>query len=290
MVATSSNRVFRRYVALELAKLRREAGFKREEVAARLDCSLGHVTHLETMYSLPKPPEVHMLLPMYGAGERIEDFIKLVDAARRGKDWWATLPGVPKWLELLLGMEAAATTMHSYDTMLVRGLFQTPAYAESVIRAGEPHLSDTEVKQSLQLRLVRQDVLDRQSNRPMVWSVLDEAVLRRNHAQPEVWREQLEQLIRLSERPNVVIQVLPFTSPGPHPGMDGTFTVLTFPPELVGDPGVAYTESRIKGTYYEDAAEIAEYRDTWSRLQLLALSTDESRDMLARRAEEIDTP
>jgi Domain of unknown function (DUF5753)/Helix-turn-helix domain len=290
VVTQGPAKIFKRYVALELTRLRKEAGFKREEVATHLGCSLSHVTHLETLWSLPKPPEVRSLLAFYGEPERVEDFLTLVEAARRGRDWWVDLPGVPKWLDLLLGMEAAAATINSYDTMLVRGLFQTPAYAESVIRAGEPHLSDAEVDQSVKLRLVRQDVLERRPDPPTVWSILDEAVLHRHHPQPEVMREQLEQLVRLSARPNVVIQVLPLTAPTPHLGMDGTFTVLTFAPELVGDPGVAYTESRIKGTYYEDAAEIAEYRNIWNRVQLLALTPEDSRALLARRAKEITTP
>jgi transcriptional regulator with XRE-family HTH domain len=290
VVTPGPAKIFKRYVALELARLRKDAGFKREEVATHLGCSLGHVTQLETMWALPKPPEIRSLLPFYGEPDRVEDFLKLADAARRGKDWWVEFPGVPKWLDLLLGMEAAATTINSYDTMLIAGLFQTPAYAESVIRAGEPHLSDTEVEQRLKLRLVRQDVLERRPDPPTVWSILDEAVLARHHPKPAVMREQLEQLVRLSARPNVVIQVLPFSAPTPHLGMDGTFTVLTFAPELVGDPGVAYTESRIKGTYYEDAAEIARYQDTWNWVQLLALSPDESRAALARRAQELDVP
>ena len=228
-----------------------------------------------------------MLLALYGVGERTDAFLALVDAARKGKDWWADFPGVPQWLDLLLGMEAAAVTINSYDTMLVPGLLQTPAYAEAVIRAVEPNLPDEEVQQRIDLRLVRQDVLTRQPDPPAVWCVLDESVLHRKASNPAVLVEQLKHLVKLSKLPNVHIQVLPFDAVGLHAGMDGSFTVLTFGPELVGDPGVAYTESRISGTYYEDAADILSYRDTWSLVQLQALNPEESRAMLVRRAEEI---
>jgi transcriptional regulator with XRE-family HTH domain len=279
--------VFKRYVALELLKLRDAANLRREEVAEHLGCSLGHVRHLETLHTLPKPPEVRVLLALYGVGERTDAFLALVDAARKGKDWWVDFPGVPQWLDLLLGMEAAAVTINSYDTMSVPGLFQTPAYAEAVIRAVEPNLPDDEVQQRIDLRLVRQDVLTRQPDPPAVWRVVDESVLHRKASNPAVLVEQLKHLVKLSKLPNVHIQVLPFDAVGLHAGMDGSFTVLTFGPELVGDPGVAYTESRISGTYYENAADILRYRDTWSLVQLQALNPEESRAMLVRRAEEI---
>lgn len=50
---------------------------------------------------------------------------------------------------------------------------------------------------------------------------------------------------------------------------------------------MAYTETRISGTYHEDAAAITRYRDTWSRVQLLAETPEQSRAILAQRAEEI---
>jgi hypothetical protein len=194
---------------------------------------------------------------------------------------------VPQWLDLLLGMEAAAVAIHSYDAMVVPGLFQTPRYTEVLIRAMEPALPDDEVQPRIDLRMQRQDVLVRRPDPPAVWCVLDEAVLHRCPGKADVLREQLDHLVTLAGLPNVHLQVLPFSGEGLHPGMDGTFTVLTFGPELPGDPGVAYTQTRISGTYHEDAAELARYRDTWSLVQLGALSPEESRAVLARRAEEI---
>lgn len=286
MVSASSPTVLKRHVALQLRALREAAGLKREQVAEHLGRTTGHVRHLETMVSLPGQLEIRALLDLYGVPERAESFLSLVTAARRGKDWWTEFPGVPTWLELLLGMEAAAATIHCYDAMVVRGLFQTPAYCRAVIRGGEPDLSDDEVHQRVELRMARQDVLNRPEP-PQVWCVLDESVLHRQAEEPDVLPEQLEHLIKLAELPNVHIQVLARGAIGLHPGINGTFSVMGFGPELVGDPGVAYTETRINGTYHENAAAILRYRDTWSRLQLLAEKPDRSRAILAQRVEEI---
>jgi hypothetical protein len=45
---------------------------------------------------------------------------------------------------------------------------------------------------------------------------------------PEVMREQLLRLEELDARPNISIQIVPFTA-GAHPGMKGAFTIFEFP-------------------------------------------------------------
>ncbi|MGH3944143.1 MAG: helix-turn-helix domain-containing protein [Pseudonocardiaceae bacterium] len=279
--------MLRRYIALELRRLREAVGFKREQVAERLRCVVSHVSHLETMRNLPKGPELEVLLNFYGAGERIPAFLDLVDAARKGRDWWIPFKDTaPEWLDLYLAMESSAVQIDSYDSMIVPGLFQTPAYAKAVIRAGEPELADAEFARRVELRMTRQDVLTRQPDPPIVWSVLDESVLRRPAGEPQVLVEQLEHLVKLLDLPTLTIQLLPLDV-GVHAGIDGTFMILTFPPELEGDPGIAYTEAPTRGTYYEDRAEIMTYRNTLRRVQIHARTPEETRTLLVRRIEEL---
>lgn len=286
MVATASPTVLKRYVALELRKLREGAGITRAQSAEHLHCVVSAITHLEIMRNLPRPLELRALLELYGVPERTDDFQQLVTAARKGKDWWEPFgDAAPKWLDLLLGMEASAAQIDSYDAMTIPGLFQTHRYARALVRSGEPELPDADVEARVELRLARQQVLTREPEPPTVWTVLDESALLRTTGDEKVMREQMTQLLKLGDLPNVTIQVLPLAA-GMHPGMNGTFMVLTFPPELAGDPGVAYTESRIGGIYYEDAAEIMRYRDTMTRVQLTARSPEESREVIARHSKE----
>ncbi|MEO7195484.1 MAG: helix-turn-helix transcriptional regulator [Pseudonocardiaceae bacterium] len=287
MVASSSPTVLKRYVALELRRLRETAGFKREQVAERLRCALSHISHLETMRNLPKAAELEVLLGFYGVAERTAPFQDLVDAARRGRDWWLPFKSAtPEWFDLYLGMESSAAQIDSYDSMVVPGLFQTPAYAKAVIRAGEPELADAELARRIELRMARQDVLTRQPDPPAVWSVLDQSVLHRPAGEPQVLVEQLEHLVKLLDLPALTVQVLPLEA-GVHAGIEGTFMILAFPPELVGDPGIAYVEPRIGGTYYEDPAEIMIYRNTLRRIQIHARTPQETRTLLVRRIEEL---
>jgi transcriptional regulator with XRE-family HTH domain len=279
--------LLRLHIAQSLLKLREAAGLERKEIVELLGCSLGHVRHLETMVSLPKPLEVRALLERYGVPDRVPSFLGLVKAAGEGRDWWEDFPGRPSWLELLLSGESAAAGIDSWDTIAVTGLFHTPAYAEDIIRTGEPELPDDEVRHRIELRMARQDALTRQPNPPRVRCVMDEAVLHHMTADPSVLAEQLVHLVKLSELPNVTIQVARFNSGAWLHGVSGTFTVLTLGPEFVDDPGFVYTESAVSGDYIRDQAEIEYCRTTFDRVQRKACSPEESRAILAQRAEEI---
>lgn len=286
MVAPSPT-VLKRYVGLELRRLRESAGFKRDQVAERAGCATSHITHLEVARNLPKVPELELLLRHYGAAKRIPAFLELLDAARTGQDWWEPYVGAaPTWFELFLGLEASAERISSYDALIIPGLFQTPDYAEHIVRTDDPELTSAEVGLRVELRMARQDVLGRQPDPPIVVTVLDESVLYRPAVDEMVLAEQLNHLLKLAESPTISVRVLPLAA-GVHAGISGTFMLLTFPAMLENDPGVAYTEDRIRGTYYDDPAEIARYRATLTRVQDLAYSAEESRTVILHRVEDL---
>jgi transcriptional regulator with XRE-family HTH domain len=287
-VVAPSPTVLKRYVAIELRRLRESAGFKRDEVARRAGCATSHITHLEVARNLPKQPELELLLRHYGAASRIPAFVELLDAARTGRDWWVSFAGAaPSWFDLFLGLESISEKIASYDALVIPALFQTAGYAEHVIRTAEPDLTADEVAQRVELVMARQDVLTRQPDPPTVSAVLDESVLYRPAGDEIVLAEQLTHLLKLVERPNVTIRVLPFAA-GMHAGMSGTFVLLSFPAMLENDPGVAYTEDRIRGTYHDDADDIARYRATLNRLQEQAYSGPVSRAALLHRVEDLN--
>ncbi len=286
MIAPSPT-VLKRYVGLELRRLRESAGFKRDQVAERAGCATSHITHLEVARNLPKVPELELLLRHYGAAKRIPAFLELLDAARTGQDWWTPYVGTaPSWFELFLGLEASAERISSYDALIIPGLFQTPDYAEHIMRTGDPELTSAEIGRRVELRMARQDVLGRQPDPPIVESVLDESVLYRPAVDELVLAEQLNHLLKLAESPTISVRVLPLSA-GVHAGVCGTFMMLTFPAILENDPGVAYTEDRIKGTYYDDPEEIARYRATLTLLQAQAYSSEESRTVILRRVDDL---
>jgi hypothetical protein len=109
--------------------------------------------------------------------------------------------------------------------------------------------------------------------------VIDEAVIRRRVGGADVMRQQLLHIVEVAERPNVDVQVVPFTE-GAYAG-DSSFVVLSF----AGEDDVVYLETMAGNIYPE--SEIAYYKDTFGRIQQDALSKDRSVDLMRKAAEEL---
>ena len=280
-VVASSPTALKRWIAIEMRRLREAAGLDRPTAADRIGKANTVVAHIETGRNLPAPSDVEVLLNLYGVPERVPFFRDLIRTAKRGKDWWIGFTdAVPEWFELYLGLESAAARISSYNVQWVPSLFQTREYAEAIHRAGERRFTEKEIAARVEVRMGRQAVLDRTDDPPFIWCVLDEAALHRAVGGLDVMRAQLKHLLDLADRPNVDLQVLAAES-GAHAGAEGTFTILEYPPEFGGDPGTAYVETRQQGVYYEQPAQVIDYRRVFERLQMQAERADRSRDLIA---------
>ncbi len=278
--------LFKRMIALSLRKWRLEAGLPQKEAAARLDRTVQHISNLESG-QLPTAADLELLLGLYGKADRIPFMRELLSAARKAKTWWTAMSGaVPKWFDLFLGLESGAAELFSFDTVVVPGLLQTREYATAVLR-GNTDLTDEQIHQGVELRLGRQQILDRDREPLHFWTVLDESVLYRRRGNAATMRAQLKHLLEMSERPRIDIQVLPFDA-GSTPAQDGgNFVVMTFPPEMEGDPGLVYLELLTGGQYVESPDEVAEYRRALTRLHALAADQKTSRGILERAMKEV---
>ena len=89
---------------------------------------------------------------------------------------------------------------------------------------------------------------------------------------------QLDHLIELTKIRNVTIQVIPYNV-GAHPAMDSTFTILEFG-DLV--PSVVYVEGLVGWIYVERPQDIARYERVFDHLCNIALSPQESIELIAK--------
>lgn len=279
--------MFKRTIALSLKKWRLEAKLPQKDAAKRLDRTVQHISNLE-FGQLPTAADLELLLGLYGKADRIPFMRELLSAARKAKNWWTALSGVtPRWFDLYLGLESGAAEIRSFDAVVVPGLLQTREYAKAVLRGNHPDLSDEQVEQAVELRLGRQQVLDRAEESVRVWTVLDESVLYRRRGDAKTMRDQLKHLLEMSKRPRVDIQVLPFDA-GASPAQDGgSFIVMTFPTEMENDPGLVYMELVTGGHYFEKPEEIAEYQRVLTRLHALAADQKASRGIIERAMKEV---
>src|SRR6266540_3780358 len=168
--------------------------------------------------------------------------------------WWQRDGDIlPSWFQTYLGLEEAAALIRTYEVQFVPGLLQTEDYARAVITHGNPAAPAEEIERRVSLRMKRQQLLTRSDAPPQLWAVVDEGALRRRMGSPAVMGAQLERLIKVSELPNVTLQVLPFHA-GAHAAEAGAFTILRFPePDL---PDVVYIE-QLTGALYLDKRDDA---------------------------------
>src|SRR5690606_41793344 len=132
---------------------------------------------------------------------------------------------------------------------LVRpGLLRTVDESWAGIRAARRLPAPEDAGGRISARKIRQSLLDR-PDAPRLQGVFDEAVLHRPIGGEKVMREQLEALVTAATtRPTVSIQVLPYTAQE-HAGLDGRFTILSFPDPA--DPDIAYVEGTMGDVYLE---------------------------------------
>lgn len=284
---SGSPALFKRTIALSLQRWRKEVGLAQRDAAKRLDRTPQHISNLESGERLPSAADLELLLALYEKADRIPFMRELLAAARRARNWWTALSGaVPKWFDLYLGLESGASELSSFDTMLVPGLLQTPNYAEAVIR-GNPDLTEAQVKQHVELRVGRQQILTRDEDPVHLWTVLDESVLYRIRGDAITMHEQLNFLLEMSERPRIDIQVLPYDAGSTPAQQGGTFTLMTFPPAMDHDNGLVYHESLTGGRYIEEPNEIAEYQRALTRLHALAADQKKSREIIKIAMKEV---
>jgi transcriptional regulator with XRE-family HTH domain len=262
-------------LAESLRRYRERADLTIEEAAGQLKprshrWSRSKVQRIETRSYAPQPAEVEHLADVYDVPTA--EAAALVQMAReaRQKGWWQTSP-IPKPAQTLVGLEQAATTVRQFELALVPGLLQTSDYARALVAAIEPTTPPEVLENVVAARMTRQQVLIRPE--PLEFQViLSEAVLRCPVGSRRGWRSQLERLAETTAEPSLTIQVLPFGA-GPHPGMEGSFTILTLP-DLPSD--VAYLEGPPGSIYLESQDDVRRCTMRFAMLSSLALSPTDS--------------
>ncbi|WP_433335203.1 helix-turn-helix domain-containing protein [Spirillospora sp. CA-294931] len=267
-----------RRLARELRRLREAQGLTLQEVADRLDWSRATVSRLETGQTRPRPADIAQILDLYGMPSPERDaYINLArEAGQRG--WWTAYVDV--FTGSYVALEDEASHIRTWDPQLVHGLLQTEPYSRSVITAGRMLPGREEIERRIAARTARQALLSR-AEAPQLHVIFDEAVLYRPIGGPGVMSAQLTALAEAASREKVTVQVLPYAA-GEHAGLDGRFTILSFPDPA--DPDIAYVEGTMGDVYLESIEAIAKHRTRFDKIAAAALSPEDSAHLITEAA------
>ena len=248
--------------AAELQAARAKADLSRDELAAQINYSpslVGMVESTRRVPSLDFAQRCDEALGTAGTFARLHAHLRMAP--------------FPSWFRPFAQHEAEATSLRTFQLVLVPGLLQTGEYARALLstRVGA---SEDEVEQAVTARLERQVILDR-DDPPLLWVLVDEEALRRPIGGRDVMRAQVEHLIEMAGRPNVVIQVIP-VDVGAHQGLAGAFVIADF----ASAPSIVYLETALTGLVVERPEDVAAVTLTYDTLRSEALPRAASLELL----------
>lgn len=229
----------------------------------------------------------------YGAYERAERIppIQFLKDADRGLDARGALVACvemmeeekypPKFVDWVR-LERLSRVIGAYETMLVPGLLQTPAYAKALYEVRVPAYTDEEIERHVEARLERQAVLTRNPP-PRVGLVVEESVLERPIGGGEVFKGQLGHLLECVRTMNhLTLQVMP-TRRHTHAGLNG-------PMQLMGTEegrSLVYVDGQGTTTLISQPLQVNDLFDLFGVLRAQALNPWESVELIERKMEQL---
>lgn len=285
----------RRELGSALRRIRDERGMTIAEVTAAMQLrygssfSVAKLSRMETARRAVIPRDVHDLCAIYEVSdEERERLVELAVEAHKGE--LSLRSNQERDYLWFVTLEKIASEIREYTAMYIPGLLQTPGYARAVedLQVMSPAYYNPQVEPGnilkhannrVTVRLDRQEILV-QEEPVRLHVVIDESAIRRRLPDPEIMEGQLDHLVRMSKRPNIRIQIMPFEA-GLYPGAESTnWSILDFPDGNEQPARTVYLEAATGVQITERDTEVARMMAAFETLAQMALDPSASRDLL----------
>ncbi|MFJ4961290.1 Scr1 family TA system antitoxin-like transcriptional regulator [Streptomyces sp. NPDC088729] len=252
----------------ELRLRRIAAELTQEALGEMVVCSSTLISHYEAGRRLPSPEDAQRIDRSLGTDGFFARWLEDLDS--KYADHFAAVAE----------LETQATLIQQFALSLVPGLLQTDGYARALFQAYRPNHRRDEVDKDVVIRTERARILDGPLC-PVLWTMVDEAVLRRRVGGPQVMAQQLNKIADLAEAGRLRLHVLPF-GVGAHSLQESLLTLLSF----ADSAPVAYVEGFQTGNLMDDPRSVASSRTAYDLALSDALSHQESLALVRSAAEE----
>jgi hypothetical protein len=212
---------------------------------------------------------------------QVEELIRALRAPdQRGAGRAETTDSGPSNINRLADLDAAAQKIRVWDSTVIPGNLQTPAYSEMVIRAAHPRMPDLEVRRRVLRKEMRTEAFLRRTfdeNLVAAWFVIGERAIVRCVSSgngTQVHAEQLWHLNRLSAHEKIVIQVLPDSKI--VPALADQFTLYG----LDDEHRVGYVETIMGAWYSTRPDDVARLHGTFSDIAGGSMSPIRTREFI----------
>lgn len=278
---TEKSTVRTREMGIELKTQREAKHLSLREVARRAHWSASKVSGWENGRRI-SPVDAAIYLAHCGtdAPERS----RLLELTRPPSELYWVRPYYDKLVDpmkSLIIQENLATKVISNSPTALPGMLQTEDYVRTIYEMSGRYTTDR-LQLLIQARLDRQRLLQRRNPPHCVYFVY-EHTLRSILRDPALMHEQLQYLVLATNLPHCTIRVVPASAP-PYHLIGSRFTIMEFDDH----PPVAYEETFAAGLFIDERVAVEAFYVLRTRLEQIALSERESRDLLVRLAEEFD--
>lgn len=253
-----------------LREQREAAGLTQQQLAEAAVMTRTHIAHIEAGRRVPSREDARRLDNVLNTGNVLSRFLPQEEAA------------VADYFEAARLLEQQAVMIREFALSFVPGILQTERYARAVLNTSFPPVREEECDRLVVTRLERAKILDDPVT-PVVWAVLDEAVLRRHIGGPRVMAEQIMHMVRLAETGRVRVHVMPFDV-GFHPLLESMLTLMNFEDQ----PPVAYGEGSQMGKLHDSPSVVRTLEGRYALALGDALPLKESLALLRATAKDYE--
>lgn len=268
----------------ELRKLREAAGKTAREAAGLLSTDQAKISHIEAGRLGVSEERIRRLAVFYSCDDAaLIDALCVIARESRGQGWWDAYRGTlsPGFLDVA-ELEHHATYLRALQPMTLPGVFQTEDYTRALYGGHIPPLPANEVDVRVEFRLKRRQLFEREVA-PSFTVVIHEAALRMRIGGRVVAREQLGHLLEVSERPAVVLKVIPFTSEEFVEATQPVFYAGGVVPQL----DTVQVDSAVGGVFLGMGAQTKRYATLLDLAERAALEAGSSRELIHDIAKEM---
>ncbi|MFD4728746.1 helix-turn-helix domain-containing protein [Streptomyces seoulensis] len=248
-----------------LKRLRVQAGVDRAELGRRTGYSAATITSYEVGRRIPNEKFIVRADEVLDAGGMLVDFIEDMEKAQ-----------YPAFFQDAARLEREAVALHVFAVQAVPGLLQTEDYARAVFMMWRPVLDEETVEQRVTARMARQEIFARKPT-PTVTFVMEESVVRQKLGGAPVWRGQLEQILLVSQRRNVEMQIMPHDREE-HAALDGQFNLI----EMRNGRRMAYVPADRASRLFTNRSAVRKAEEQYSLLRAQALTPRKSLEFIEK--------
>ncbi|WUH97053.1 helix-turn-helix transcriptional regulator [Spirillospora sp. NBC_00431] len=260
-----------------------------DDLARRIYRSRMTISKLENARTRPDVRDIVKIMKILDVtGDKFDAIFQIAcDAADRG--WWDSYgDAMGPRQRIYADLESGAANIREYNQFTIPGVLQTPDFISFMIEMAVAEGENAFIADRLvEARLRRQAHLLGE-NGPRYEVILDEVVIRRPAAPPEVMLAQLRSLIETATRhPYVTVLVLPISA---------DFTGRLLPKSAFflfdfkdpADPPMAVVDTVSTDIVHIDHDEVMRYNQRYEHLRQAALSGAASLGLLADAADDLE--